>query len=159
MEVRTDERTPYEAMGDISYNCRYYLMQGRLFAKLAGVFRLVSIVSGSAAFAGVISSEPNLAGIAAMIVSAITALDIIIDPAKKAYACNEAYRRYREIDRQALKLSIDALEDRLAEMRAFEAPSIEALRKPAYNNSCEERGRPESKLEITSWEWFVAKLA
>lgn len=159
MEVRTDERTHYEAMGDISYNCRYYLMQGRLFAKLAGVFRFVSIVSGSAAFAGFISSEPKLAGIAALVVSAITALDIIVDPSRKAYVCNEAFRRYREIDRQAMKLNLEELDERLAEMRCFEAPSIEALRKPAYNNSCEERGRLDCKLEVSFWERFVATLA
>lgn len=159
MDTRTDERTHYEAMGDVSYNCRYYLMQQRLFAKLAGLFRFVSILSGSAAFAGVISSEPKLAGIAALVTSITTALDLIIDPAKKAYTCNEVHRRYREIDRQASKLSLKALEDKLAELRGFEAPTIEALRKPAYNGSCEERGRPESKLKVTVWEKFMAKLA
>lgn len=159
MESRLDERTHYEAMGDIAYNCRYYLMQQRFFAKLAGIFRFVSIISGSAAFAGVISSEPKLAGVAALVTSITTALDIIIDPAKKAYTCNEVYRRYREIDAGATKLSLKALEEKLAAMRTFEAPSIEALRRPAFNNSCEERGRPEHKLNVTLWEQLVAKLA
>lgn len=159
MEARVDERTHYEALGDISYNCRYYLMQGRLFGKLTGVFRLVSIVSGSAAFAGFISSDPKLAGSSALVTAVITGLDIIIDPAKKAYVCNEAQRRYREIERQAHKLSLKALDERLIEMRAFDAPCIEALRRPAYNCSCEERSRPENKIAVNLWERFVAALS
>lgn len=50
MTPRTDARTRYEALGDIAYNCRYYLLQGRPLGKLAGSFQLVTLVSGSAAW-------------------------------------------------------------------------------------------------------------
>lgn len=159
MEPRYDERTFYEAMGDISYNCRYYLLQQRFFGKLAGTFRFISIVSGSAAFAGFVSVSPALAGGAGVVVAVVTALDIIINPGQKAYTCNEVMRRYRELERQARNLDLDALEDRLAELRAMEAPSIEALRVPAYNDSCKERGRTDQLLPASYWHRFVALIA
>jgi len=159
MNTRTDERTLYEAMGDIAYNCRYYLLQGRLFGKLAGAFQLVTFVSGSAAFAGFLGSNPKLAGMAALVTAAVTGLDFIISPARKAYTCNELHRRYRELERQAPKLSLKALDERLCELKTFEAPAIESLRVPAYNDACEERSRPEAKLPVGRWQRFVAAIA
>lgn len=159
MEPRYDERTHYEAMGDISYNCRYFLLQQRFFGKLAGTFRFISIVSGSTAFAGFVSVSPELSGGAGVVVAVVTALDIIINPGQKAYACNEVMRRYRELERQAKKLDLDALEERLVELRAMEVPSIEALRVPAYNDSCTERGRTDELLPVKWWHRFAALLA
>lgn len=159
MNTRTDERTHYEAVGDIAYCCRYYLMQERLFGKLAGLFRLVTLVAGSAAFAGFIAKNNELAAFSALTTAIITALDIVIDPGSRKYTCNEAQRRYRELERQAPRLLLPELDERLVEMRSFSAPSIEALRKPAYNSACEERSRPDAKLKIGPWEWFVSKLA
>lgn len=159
MTVRTDPRTHYEAVGDISYNCKFYLMQERFFSKLAGLLRMVTFVAGSSAFAGFIATKPKLAGIAGLVAAVATGLDFIINPSQKAYVCNEAQRRYREIERRAPKLNLEELDDLLAEMKTFTAPCVEALRRPAYNGSCEERSRPDYKLKVSLWERLIAKLA
>lgn len=159
MTIRTDPRTHYEAMGDLAYNCRYYLMQELFFSKLSGLLKMVTFLSGSSAFAGFLAADPKLAGIAGLVSAISTGLDFIINPAQKAYACNEVYRRYREIERGAAKLTLDKLDALLVEMKAFTAPSIEALRRPAYNDACVERSRADAKLKITPWEWFISQLA
>ena len=159
MTIRTDPRTHYEAMGDIAYNCRYYLMQERFFSKLSGLLKMITFLSGSSAFAGFLSADLKLAGIAGLVSAISTGLDFIINPSKNAYVCNEVYRRYREIERSAAKLTLEKLDAQLVEMKAVNAPSIEALRRPAYNDACVERSRADVKLKITPWEWFIAKLA
>lgn len=157
---RTDERTSYEAVGDIRYSIRYFHLQRRFFRKIEGLFRLVYVVAGSSAFAGYLSKDPKLAGIAALVTAIVTALDIVWSPGSKAQTCFEIVRRYTDLDRKSNKLTLEELDDEIHNIRNYtEAPAIEALRIPALNDSLLERGLPSEVHPATWWQKFVAALA
>lgn len=156
---RTDERSHFEAIGDIRYASRYFQLQARLFGKIDGLFKLTSVVAGSSAFAGFLSGSPGLAGIAALVTAVITALDVVWAPGSKCLICSDLSKRYTELERRGRKLSLDDLDDEIWKLRETEAPAIEALRIPAYNQSVVERGLESKKLAITWWQNIVAFLA
>ena len=156
---RVDGRTHFEAIGDICYGSRYYHLQARLFGKIDGLFKLITVVAGSSAFAGFLSGSPKLAGIAALVTAVITALDVVWAPGSKHFICSDLSKRYTAIERKGRKLSLEDLDDEIWTLREVEAPAIEALRIPAYNDSVVERGLESKKIPTSCWQDFVALLA
>ncbi|MGK9419246.1 hypothetical protein ACSSUR_24335 [Pseudomonas cedrina] len=156
---RLDDRSHFEAVGDIRYALRYFHLQSRLFGKIDGLFRLISVVAGSSSFAGFLAGSPRLAGIAALITAVVTALDIVWSPGNKRLICSELSKRYTELDRKSKKLDLEELDEELWRLRETDAPAIEALRVPAYNDSVSERSLASYKLTTTWWQNFVASLA
>jgi hypothetical protein len=156
---RVDGRTYFEANGDLCYGSRYYHLQARLFGKIDALFKLISVVAGSSAFAGFLSGSPKLAGIAALITAVITALDVVWAPGGKHFICSDLAKRYTAVERKGRKLSLEDLDDEIWTLREVEAPSIEALRIPAYNDSVVERGLPSYQLPTTWWQRMMAALA
>nr|WP_019365245.1 hypothetical protein [Pseudomonas luteola] len=156
MTDRLDERTHYEAVGDIRYAARYFALQCRLYGKIEGFFKLVSIVAGSSAFAGFVAQNSSLAGIAALVTATATALDIVLSPGNKKQTCAELVRRYTDLERLSKGLSLDELDERIYDLRQTDAPNIEALRVPAYNDSVVARGRASERLNMTRWQRFMA---
>lgn len=156
---RLDERAHFEAVGDIRYASRYFHLQGRLFGKVDGLFRLIYVVAGSSSFAGFLVGNPMLAGFAALSTAVVTALDIVWSPGSKRFICSELSKRYTELDRKSKKLTLDELDEELWRLRETDAPAIEALRVPAYNDSVSERGLGSYKLATTWWQNVVASIA
>lgn len=156
---RADARGQFEAIGDICYASRYFHLQARLFGKIDGLFKLITVVAGSSAFAGFLSASPKLAGIAALVTAVITALDVVCSPGSKHLICSDLSKRYTALERRAKKLSLDQLDDKIWRLRQTDAPAIEALRNPAYNQSVAERGLDSHKITTTWWQDFVAWLA
>lgn len=156
---RTYERTHYEAVGDIRYAIRYFHLQRRFFGKVEGLFRLIYVVAGSSAFAGYLTSSAELAGLAALATAVVTALDIVWSPGSKRQICAELTKRYTELERKSRKLTLEQLDDEIGFIRETDAPAIEALRNPAYNDSVVERGLQSWKLELSYWQRLMAALA
>lgn len=156
---RLDERSHFEAVGDIRYAARYFHLQARLFGKVDGLFRLTYVVAGSSSFAGFLTGSPKLAGIAALITAIVTAFDIVGSPGSKRLICSELSKRYTELDRKSKKLTLEDLDEEIWRLRETDAPAIEALRVPAYNDSVSERGLGSCRLTTTWWQEFVASLA
>lgn len=156
---RYDERTHYEAVGDIRYAHRYFSLQCRLFGKVDAGFKLVSIVSGSSAFAGFVAQNAALAGTAALVTATFTALDMVLQPGSKKQTCSELVKRYTSLERESRTLSLEALDERIYDLRSEEAPAIESLRVPAFNDSVVARGRPSEQLPMTRWQRFMAWLS
>lgn len=156
---RADARSHFEAIGDICYASRYFHLQARLFGKVDGLFKLVTVVAGSSAFAGFLSSSPKLAGVAALVTAVITALDVVCSPGSKRYVCTDLSKRYTALERRARTMTLDELDAKIWKLRQTEAPAIESLRIPAYNDSVVERGMASQKLATTCWQDFMAWLA
>lgn len=156
---RVDERSHFEAVGDIRYASRYFHLQARLFGKVDGIFRLTYVVAGSSAFAGFLTNSPSLAGTSALVTAVVTALDIVWSPGGKRLICSELSKRYTELDRKSKKLPLEELDEELWRLRETEAPAIESLRVPAYNDSVTERGLSSCKLKTNLWQDIVASLA
>lgn len=156
---RSDERSHFEAVGDICYASRYFHLQARLFGKIDGLFKLVTVVAGSSAFAGFLSSSPKLAGVAALVTAVVTALDVVCAPGSKRYVCADLCKRYTALERRAKTLSLEEVDAKIWKLRQTEAPAIEALRIPAYNDSVVERGMGSKKLTTNWWQDLMAWLA
>lgn len=153
------ERTHYEAVLDIRYAKRYLSRQERLFRRFSGLLSFLTLFTGTAAFGAAMSANPKLAGAAGFTIAALTIIDFVLAPGKKAWQCNELYRRYNELDRLSASLDLAALDDRIHTLRDYSAPSIEALRLPAYNDMLRENGRTEHIQPLTRWQRFISLWA
>lgn len=158
-QVRTDERTIYEATGDTSYAIRYVQLQERLFNRMANVLKFTSLFGGSAAFAGVATSSPVITGISGVVVAISTILDFVIKPEEKAFQCRGARHRYQRLLQKASEYSLVDYDRKTAKIARMDTPLIEGLRKPAYNDSSIERGRPDYTWQLNRWERFLKWLA
>lgn len=163
-QVRTDARTLYEATGDTAYAIRYMQLQERLFNRMGNVLKFTSLFGGSAAFAGAATNSPTLTAMSGVIVAISTILDFVIKPDEKSFQCRGARHRYQRLLQKASSHSI-AEHDRLvdhdrkaAKIGRMDTPNIEGLRKPAYNDSSIERGRPDYTWQLSCWERFLKWL-
>lgn len=156
---RLDERSHFEAVGEIRYASRYFHLESRLFGKIDGLFKLTYVVAGSSSFAGFLTGSPKLAGIAALTTAVVTALDIVWSPGAKRLICSELSKRYTELERRSKNLSLGDLDEEIWRIRETDAPSIEALRLPAYNDSVEERGLGSYKQPLSCWQRLISLIA
>ncbi|WP_027967300.1 hypothetical protein [Halomonas halocynthiae] len=157
--ARTDERTLYEAQGDAKYSVRYMILQERFYKRLAGLFKFTSLFAGSAAFAGFIASTPLITGISGLLITASTVLDFVIYPERKARQCIDARREYQALLNEAESLDLTSFDSRALQIAMREAPNIESLRVPAYNDSVKERGRTDYIQPLTWRERFMKSIA
>lgn len=158
-QVRTDERTLYEVAGDISYAVRYMQLQERLFNRMGNVLKFTSLFGGSAAFAGVATSSHVITSISGIVVAISTILDFVIKPEEKAFQCRRVRHRYQRLLQKASEYSLVDYDRKTAKIARMDTPLIEGLRKPAYNDACNERGRPDYTFQLNSWEFFLKCIA
>ncbi|WP_055000630.1 hypothetical protein [Pseudomonas cannabina] len=114
---RFDERSHFEAVGDIRYSVRYFHLQSRLFGKVDGLFKLIYVIAGSSSFAGFLTGSQQLAGVAGLVTAAVTALDIVWSPGSKRLICSELAKRYTELDRKSKKLTLEELDEDIWRLR------------------------------------------
>lgn len=157
--VRTDERTLYEAKGDAMYSVRYMILQERLYKRAAGLFKFASLFGGSAAFAGLITSNTLITGISGLMITASTVLDFVISPERKALQCAHAKRKYQKLLQEADTLDLASFDSRAVKIAMMETPNIEGLRLPAFNDSVRERGRGDFIQQLDRWERFMKRIA
>ncbi|ELY22295.1 hypothetical protein [Vreelandella titanicae] len=158
-KVRIDERTLYEAKGDAAYAIRYLHLQERLFLRMSHVFKFVSLLGGSAAFVGAATASPALTGFSGILVAASTILDFVIKPEEASLKCRTVKHKYQKLLAKAETSDLPEFSRKLAKISLTSTPHIEGLRRPAYNDSCHERGRPDFVLPLSNWEKFVSMLA
>lgn len=158
-QVRTDERTLYEAMGDTAYAIRYMQLQERLFNRMGNVLKFTNLFGGSAALAGVATSNATITAISGVIVAISTIQDFVIKPEEKAFQCRGARHRYQRLLQKASEHTLADHDRKAAKIARMDTPHIEGLRKPAYNDASLERGRPDYTWQLNRWERFLKWLA
>ncbi|MGQ7247224.1 hypothetical protein ACUN9Y_07790 [Halomonas sp. V046] len=157
--VRTDERSLYEAKGDVMYWIRYMALQQRFYQRMAGLFSFLSLFGGSAAFIGFLTSSPLVTGISGLVVSASTVLDFVVSPGKKSIQCFDSKKQFQKALRKSDAIGLDSLDGRVSKITMLDTPHIESLRRPAYNDSVIERGRGDFTLPLSRWEKLVKAIA
>lgn len=155
----TTERTHHQATLDVRYAARYGLRMRRFFSTIKNTVAMIQLVGGSTAFAAWLANSPALSGWMGLLISLAVAVDQAVRPAEHQAQCAELHRRYTELDRLATTLDLPELEARMRELRESDAPEIEALRAPAFNDNLRENGYESGFMPETRWQRFVAFFA
>lgn len=158
-EPRTDDRTHYEASLDASYAACYMHLQERFYKKVKGLMVFMNLFASSAAGAAFYTKDPTLAAYVALAITVMTIADVIVSPSDRIAQSNELYRRYTELHRQSKKLTMEEIDERLGDLRAYTAPSIESLRVPAYNQVVHEISRHDYALPMTLMQRVMRVIA
>lgn len=141
-------RTAQDIEFDICYGARYALRQRRFFARLQGAFSAINLLAGSAAFGGWLAKQPELAGVAGLLIAVVAVLDHIVKAGMHAADAQRAHKTFSALLARA-RAGEDALalERDLAEAQAEDSPEIEALRMPAWNDVLLQMGYEVERCE------------
>jgi hypothetical protein len=152
---RLDPMTFEEAINGTCYMVRYMQLQQRLFSRMANVFTFTSLFGGSAAFAGVITESTVLTATSGVIVAVSTMLDFVVNPKKHAAQCRKARRRFQRLYMKKAAYSFEEYEFETCKIALMDFPDIEGLRRPAFNDTCEQRGCTKGVIVLNKWERFL----
>lgn len=155
----TYERTHYEATLDVRYGVQYAALSARLYRRIDLLFGLISLASGTGAFAGGLSEIPMLSAIAGAVIAVVAILERLIRPTEKAIACDMLAARFAELDADASALTLEAIDRRLRKLQADPTSCFDSLAIPAHNRNLASHGRAECGLPETAWQRFIAFFA
>lgn len=153
--VRTDPRTHYEAVFDVSYGVNINRMNARAHRRLAHVLSGAQVLAGTAAFTSVIANAPGAVPYLGLLVAAVSVIAHFMAPGEKAVQFAELQRRFTKLQGRVGKLTMEAIDREIADIRADAPDGIEALGVPAYNCTTRQIGRPDAQLR----EHFGHRLA
>jgi hypothetical protein len=103
-------------------------------------FMAVSLFGAGTAFTSVLSKNPSIALAAGLILSAVSVLDKVIDPARRRASFIQDYKRYASVKRAIQGKSVADAEKLLAKAREDDSDEIESLRDVAYNDVIRQMG-------------------
>jgi hypothetical protein len=152
-------RTAHDIEFDLRYGARYALRQRRFFARLQGVFSAINLLSGSAAFGGWLVEQPELAGVAGLVVAVVTVLDHVIKAGEHATAAQHAHKAFAVLlARLRAGEDADALDRALIELQGEDGPELELLRIPAWNDALLEMGYDQAQCDRLTLRQRLAGL-
>lgn len=133
--------TRFNTEFEVRYADRLMRLHARFHGRVDTGLSLVSFLSGTAAFAGLIGADPTLAAPAGIVLAAVQAVQFVMRPAEKRAAALSEARGYRHLMARQGALSDEAFANAMLELRAEdEVEEIESLRPVAYNGVLTEMG-------------------
>jgi hypothetical protein len=144
----------------LRYSMRFGKLQAKVYDKIDGALKIISLLSGTSAFVGLIAQNQTVTAFAGLIVATATIFDVIFYPGKKAAKTRELESKYSVLCKSANKLSEQELQFEIDSIYDPETPQIEALRPIAYNDMLTENGLSAiHAYDLTSWQRFLRTFA
>ena len=160
-QPRTYERTLYEARLDAECYATSHGLHLRLWRRFRLFSRIVNGFAGSAAFGGWVAAEPQLAGLAGLVLALATAIDQAIDPSEKIALHKMAAQRYADLRKDSLsgEISLSEFDRRLESIKAEDEAGIQALLVRSCNMVLRAAGREDHLIKETRLQRFIAFFA
>lgn len=163
-----------EELADELHNCkfyvqrciRYHMHRAAFFGKLNRLTSFIGVVFGSATLTALIASAPSwIAAAAAVVVTLVSAFDLVVGTGSRAWLHNDLRRRYLVIESEMLKPAIDL--DRIRELQreirmieADEPPSLALLNEIAHNEVVRATCTKEvAKDHLSDLPWYKRATA
>lgn len=151
-------RTLYEARLDAECYAVSHELHARLFRRFRMWVRIAVTLSGTAAFGGWLAVRPDVAGIAALVVAVLVAIEQTIDPSDKIARHHISKQRYAGLRRESLRqeMTLAEFDERLEEIKAEDEAGIDALLVCAFNRVVHATGQHAFKVEKSLMQRFVS---
>jgi len=156
MNTTTDQLLDawYELQFGVRRSIRYHQRRRSFFETLDQSANLIAVVFGSATILGVLQENAKHWAIAAgILVTAVSAINLVVGSSRKAWAHADFGRRFTELE---CKLLADPSEDLLHEIterrltiEAEEPPILRVLDMLCHNEELRSEGRPQLQARIT----------
>lgn len=153
-------RTFYQTNFEIDYALRLCLRHRKFYGHLRSVFMFINLFGTTAAVTAVFAKSPDIALIAGLVLSAVSVIDRVIDPAKKRASFVQDYKRYAKVQRAIVGKSPADAEKLLLAAREDDSDAIEALRDVAYNDVLLQQGSAaEYMIKLGIGKRLIAAVA
>ena len=153
-----------DALFDLRFRLRYAVRvlerQARFWRHVEGISRFLAFLSGTAAFAAIISSNSGLTIAFGVLFAALQGVDFVFNPAAKAAEAREAGKVYAEVLAGPYRNEPEQLEQALLSAQARDDVVVfEALREPAYNDVAKEMGcEAQHYFKLNCWQRVMSAI-
>ena len=154
--------TRFDTLFSLRYAVRVLERQSRFWRRLDGALRFLTIVSGSAAFAALLTQQsPAINAVALAAFAALQALEFSLQPGQRAAMAWVARLPYLEAMADQSAMDDDSLEAAYrAALLRDDIQAFESLRRIAYNDVVEEMGcSPEHAYTLGGWHQMMRAMA
>lgn len=158
-QARIYPRSAYEAALDVRYGCVLNRLNERLYNRIDALFGGVGLIGGSAAFAGVISANATLAAVAGLVLAALSIIERLVGPSRKAEIHRQASVMFAELDARLGGLTLEQTDAELIRLRAMFPDGIEGLALLAYNKNLLSNGRTDALAQLPLWSRLLSAVA
>lgn len=155
----------------VQRNIRYHMRRGAFFLRWGRFTAFIGIIFGSAAVTSLLAgASPYVTGAAALMVTAASAIDLVVGTGQRAWLHNDLRKRYLDIEAEMFldepssqAGKIRAYKSRIRRIEADEPPTLPALEILARNDVIramypkEEADKSVSQLgwiKRTTAQWF-----
>ena len=144
----------------LAYGRRYGLRMIRLYTHIITLSTFVELIGASAAIAALIGSNPQISAWAAAVLAMAAIVRRALRPEEQRARCIILNDRYARAITTERSLSDDALHQCVQELQCSDAPDIEALRNPVWNDVVQEMGYFKTQLcTLTLKERSISLIA
>lgn len=130
----------------LAYGRRYGLRMIRFYTHVITLSTFIELLAASAAIATLIGGIPQTSAWAAATVALATIARRVLRPEDQRARCTILNDRYARAIAAERTLSDDALHQLVQELQSSDAPDIEALRNPVWNDVVQEMGHFKTQL-------------
>ena len=154
----------YQLVLNISMSARYHQLAEKWYTRLNDFGTLLSLLAGSAVFAGLLRDSQMLTTIAAGLVTIFAGINLVVGTARKATAQREQYRRFCDLEAKAHEIaSDDELHAEIKKIERDDGPILPGLLWAAYYQNLLRWGQDpahaaNAKRELSLWQRFQLLL-
>jgi hypothetical protein len=117
------------------------------------------IISGSSAYAAWLANYPTIASSAALITALAAGINLTFSPTEKHIRCKIMREKFAQLNARESALNDNQLSESIGNLYAEDAIEIEALRMPAYLDTCMEMGLHPEDSSLTFSQRTMAILS
>lgn len=152
--------TKPELINEIRYAERLCLRTARMYRRLQTFGTFATVVGGSATLSALAPQIPGSVSVVGSVAFVLFGAALLaIRPSEKAVANEADAKRYAAMRTTAQTMTPEDLEIAINKVRENDTAEVEALRLVAYNDVCNELGKPESAAKLSVIERLFSALA
>lgn len=141
-------RTQEIAVAEVRFGIQFGLLNERFWGRIDTLLNFLQVLAGAFALAGVLADGVAL-GVAGASMAVISALQLVLQPGRRAADFRVARRAWHELFKHAWALSLHELDARIEDLRAESPVGLRALEQPALNDIERMHGHePTEKLTL-----------
>lgn len=129
-----DPRNKAEAILQVKYSVRLHQLHRRLYRRVTGCGAFISLLAGSAALISAMQMIPGALLAAAIVVAAISAMELAFGWTTKAARHDVSQRDFNRLLGRAAGLDLDQLDAEIVGIECDEPDAIDWLRSVAWND-------------------------
>ena len=153
------ENNQYQAALEVKFGVHYNAANEKFYNRLKIVFDVITIASGSSAFAGVLAQIPHLTAAAGIVIAVITAIGIAVSPGATAARFNEIHRRFTALEGRTAGMTAAAIRSEISAIRVDAPTGLRSINPVAYNRCLQANGYGDGFVPLNAWQKLFEVVA